>query len=239
MELKSKAFAEMLRRISVGDTIKECAIITTPHGSTCEAIDMTNAMMVHIDSSVHFGVDTTLGIADIATLIKYLNNPANETVDAVVMDNRLVFTNGGATFKYLLGKPETIGTVPSEYTENGLADVMNIAYGFTISEAVKSQYLDMAKLVKPQFVTLKMNSRGRVILDAGTETSNKFDIVLGDCVDTDKTFEPVTVRVMGEFLTNILTILAADRPAVLRLEEGVVAIVQDSDYWVLNHTQDI
>lgn len=239
MEIKSKELATMLKRISVGGVNKECAIITTPEGSSCEAVDMTSAMMVHIDSPVNFGINTTLGIADIDTLVKYLSNPANETVDAVVMDNRLVFTNGNATFKYLLGKPETIGTVPQEYTENGIEDVKGIQYGFTISDAVKSQYMDMAKIVKPQFVTLTMNRKGRVVLDGGTETSNKFDIVLGDVVEPVTDASSVSVRVMGDFFTNILTVLSIDKPAMVRLEEGVVAIIQDTDYWVLNHTQDI
>lgn len=237
MEIKSKEFAMMLKRIAVGGVNKECAIITTPEGSSCEAVDMTSAMMVHINSPVSFGINTTLGVADIDTLVKYLTNSANETVDAVVMDNRLVFTNGNTTFKYLLGKPETIGTVPSEYTENGLNDVLGIQYGFTISDAVKSQYMDMAKIVKPQFVTLTMNRKGRVILEGGTETSNKFDIVLGDVVEPVE--EGASVRVMGDFFTNILAVLSVDKPAQLRLEEGVVAIVQETDYWVLNHTQDI
>lgn len=237
MEIKSKEFAVMLKRIAVGGVNKECAIISTPHGSTCEAVDMTSAMMVHIDSPVTFGVDATLGIADIDTLVKYLNNPANETVDAVVMDNRLVFTNGNTTFKYLLGKPETIGTVPAEYTEEGLSEIMGIRYGFVISDTTKAQYMDMAKIVRPQFVTLTMNRKGRVILEGGTETSNKFDIVLGDVVEAVE--ESVSVRVMGDFFTNILSVLSVDKPAQLRLEEGVVAIVQESDYWVLNHTQDI
>lgn len=236
MEIKSKEFAAMLKRIAVGGVNKECAVITTPHGSSCEAIDMTSAMMVHINSPVTFGVDTTLGISDIDTLVKYLNKTA-ETVDAVVMDNRLVFTNGNTTFKYLLGKPETIGTVPAEYTENGLADIMGIKYGFVISEEVKNAYMDMAKIVKPQFVTLTMNRKGRVVLEGGAETSNTFSIILGDVVEPVE--EGTTVRVMGEFFTNILDILAVDKPAILRIEEGVVAIVQESDYWVLSHTQDI
>ena len=236
MEIKSKELATMLKRIAVGGVNKECAIITTPHGSTCEAVDMTSAMMVHINSPVNFGVDTTLGIADIETLTKYLNKTA-ETVDAVVMDNRLVFTNGNTTFKYLLGKPETIGTVPAEYTQDGLADIMGIKYGFVISEETKGSYMDMAKIVKPQFVTLTMNRKGRVILEGGAETSNIFSIILGDVVEPVE--EGTSVRVMGEFFTNILDILAVDKPAQIRLEEGVVAIVQESDYWVLNHTQDI
>ena len=236
MEIKSKELAMMLKRIAVGGVNRECAIITTPHGSTCEAVDMTSAMMVHINSPVNFGVDTTLGIADIETLIKYLNKTA-ETVDAVVMDNRLVFTNGNTTFKYLLGKPETIGTVPAEYTQDGLADIMGIKYGFVISEETKNAYMDMAKIVRPQFVTLNMNRKGRVILEGGAETSNTFSIILGDVVEPVE--EGTSVRVMGEFFTNIMDILAVDKPAQLRLEEGVVAIVQESDYWVLNHTQDI
>lgn len=239
MEIKSKEFAAMLKRISVGDIISECAIITTPEGSSCEAIDMTSAMMVHVNSPVTFGVKETLGIADISTLVKYLTNPANEVVDSVIMDNRMVFTNGNSTFKYLLGKPETIGTVPAEYTEDGLNDIMGIKYSFVISEANKSQYMDMAKLVKPQFVTLTMNRKGRVTLEGGTETSNKFSIVLGDVVEPVEEEGSVTVRVIGEFFTGILSVLSVDKPAQLRLEEGVVAIVQDSDYWVLNHTQDI
>ena len=151
----------------------------------------------------------------------------------------MVFTNGNSTFKYLLGKPETIGTVPAEYTEDGLNDIMGIKYSFVISEANKSQYMDMAKLVKPQFVTLTMNRKGRVTLEGGTETSNKFSIVLGDVVEPIEEEGSVTVRVIGEFFTGILSVLSVDKPAQLRLEEGVVAIVQDSDYWVLNHTQDI
>ncbi|MBR5573943.1 MAG: hypothetical protein IKW35_05565 [Paludibacteraceae bacterium] len=237
MEIKSKEFATMLKRIAVGGVNKECAIITSPHGSTCEAVDMTSAMMVHINSPITFGVDTTLGIADIETLTKYLNNSANETVDAVVMDNRLVFTNGNTTFKYLLGKPETIGTVPESYTEDGLSEIMGIKYSFVIDDKAKTQYTDMAKIVKPQFVTLTMNRKGRVILEGGTETSNKFDIVLGDVVEPVE--DSVSVRVMGDFFTNILAVLSVDKPAQLRLEEGVVAIVQETDYWVLNHTQDI
>lgn len=244
MEMQSKKLADMLKRISVCGIIKECVLIATKEGTSCVAVDMTSAMYTHINSSVSFGIDQQLGIADIATLIKYLDNPAHEKVDTVVMDNRLVFSANNANFRYLLGKPDTIGTVPADIPEDGsdFNDVLNIPYSLMLTDAAKSQYMDMAKLVKPPFVTLNMGAKGRVVLEAGTETSNKFDMVLGQSEDAaaNPPASPISVRVVGDFLTNILaTVAGSEEPTVLRLDADVMAIIQGTDFWVLNHTQDI
>ena len=244
MELQSKKLADMLKRVSLGDIIKECVLMATPEGTSCVAVDMTSALYTHINSPVSLGVNQQLGIAHIPTLIKYLDNPAHEKVDVVVMDNRLVFSANGTNFRYLLGKPDTIGTVPADLPEDGsdFNDVMNIRYSLILTDEVKKQFIDMEKLVKPPFVTLNMGVKGRVVLDAGTETSNKFDMVLGQSEDAAANLpaSPISVRVVGSFLTSILnTVTGSEEPTVLRLEEDAIAVIQGTDFWVLTHTQDI
>lgn len=234
MEIISRELADVLGKVYLGGLIKELVIRSDEQGITIAAVDIPDTMYCQVHSTLSLG-NREVGVGDLQLLIKYLMGNEN-TIDIVVQDNRLVCTKGDVNFKYLLTDPRIVATSPQELPENGLAQVTGLPFRLELTEALQEDYKRMAALIKPRAVTVTMGSRGRVLFNAGAESSHQFTSI-GGIVTTEETtpYPDISVRVLGDYLSAVFGVLSKAHKAYMYLppDGACVAIQQEADFWIL------
>jgi hypothetical protein len=135
----------------------------------------------------------------------------------------------------LLGDIRLIQSVSEDIITDGsdFEDVLALPYHIALTPVHIDTFNKLYSMIKPQQVRVTMGSRGRVILDAGRDTENKFDVVLGGAETSVDSYEEVSVLLLGSVFASVLDILDERFPATMYFNNEIVAVIQERNLWAM------
>lgn len=234
LSMNPQEFYEFLKRGTLNAGIGDAGVHSTANGSFIEAVDVSRTLYLHATTDISFG-ECSFGIPEVYTLMRYFKNCKEDEVSAVINDNRMIVSSGKSTLKYLLGDIRLIQSVSEDIITDGsdFEDVLALPYHIALTPEHIDTFSSLYSMVKPQQVRVTMGSRGRVILDAGRDTENKFDVVLGGAESSGGGYEEVNVLLLGSVFASVLDILDKKFPATLYFNNEIVAVIQERNLWAM------
>lgn len=234
LAMNPQEFCAFLKRGTLNSEIGDAGVFSTADGCFIESVDVSRTLYLHATTDISFG-DCKFGIPDVKTLIRFLSSIKEDEITAVINDNRLVLSSGKSTLRYLLGDVRLIQSVSEDIITDGsdFDDVLGLPYHIILTPEDVDTFCKFNKMVKPQQVRVKMGSRGRVTLDAGRDTENKFDIVLGSAESVNDGYETIDVLLLGSVFASVLEIIEPESPATMYFNNEIVAVVQGRNLWAM------
>lgn len=235
MEIKIKTFNRLLRRVHLNGLIEECVLNEGKNGvNSIQAIDLTNSLILSVTGKTNFEEFKQLGLSDLGTLCKYLENAEDKT-DLNVVENRLVFKNKFGSFKYLLSQPDLIPTSLDD--KDALSNLVdNCTHEVTLQEEFQKNFAQNMALTKTNNVTVTVGDN--VMMSGGLESEHQFSLKIGKpTVLKTSRDEKFSVPIYGSHFGAVLNVLdwsvRENLPKLMIRKGKPIILTQGKDVWAL------
>lgn len=254
IKIEKSQFLEMLKKIYLAGTIKEC-IINFENGKVySEAIDITNNIIVLAESETSInnpkykmasdGFTGILGLGDIEILIKFLSSVDCDKINVTISesDNKATFSTdkGKRKMLYLLTIPELIPTRlrmeeddENDYHSHFLDSTETV---LQISQEEAKDLISYINLSASKLVKIGIkNDVATFVVGSGTE--HRFSVSM----DLDEDVEDYEIQINGKNFATILSscVFSDENPTAINVgEEAEVVITDATTMWVLTIIED-
>lgn len=235
MEIKINTFNRLLRRVHLNGLIEECVLNEGKNGvNSIQAIDLTNSLILSVTGKTNFEEFDQLGLSDLGTLCKYLENAEDKT-DLNVVENRLVFKNKFGSFKYLLSQPDLIPTSLDE--KDALSNLVdNCTHEVTLQEEFQKNFSQNMALTKTNNVSIIVGEN--IIMSGGLDSEHQFSLKIGKPTVLKATREEkFSIPIYGTHFGAVLNVLdwsvRENLPKLLIKKGRPVIVKQGKDVWAL------
>ena len=224
---------QALESVYLGGIIEDCVITVKDNTAHIKAMDMTSSVYAQVSSPFEYK-DDVIGLGNLSLLIKYLKSYTSSKMSFLRNDNVLtVKPENGGTLKYLLSQVDLVPTYNSEWEDSDdpiKAAVASQTCKLELKEESVKEFLKLMGLFKPNGVTITVSKRGRVSIQGGNTTEHQFTVIIGDA---DPQEEPISVKLYGNNINAVFSVLSFAKPVYMYMVGGEVLIQADGFAWVL------
>lgn len=227
--------ARALDNVLLGNLIEECVITFEDDKAYIKAMDLTSSLYIQTVADIEHD-DIQIGVGSLPLFVKYLHMISDVDVTIKHKDTRMMI------------KPKTGGVVNYKLAQVDLIPTFDSDWGDLIEEALEeydsstklkqvpiSEFLSIMGLFTPNSVYFEVDSKGKVILHGGKETSHMFEVELGKIKGVD----PCSLKVYGKHLTPVLSSIDYnEEPRLYLKQDDAVIISTNKSSWILQLIKD-
>lgn len=225
----TKILAKVLKECHLNGLIEECLLVIKKGKGSIEAVDPTNSLIAIIKGErvASKDVSSTLGLGDLALLIKFLSPITDKELSFDDTDEgRLTLRCKDKRKKlmYLLTEPELIPTrlAEEESKTELIDDIIEKSEEVELEEGPIRDFLSNITLLKTDTVRL-YGKEDLVMFECGESTGHMIEIVIAKMT----TFNKIEVRLSGDHLAKIFNTIDFDGKVEPKLyfSKGASAVI--------------
>lgn len=244
--IKTDSALALLKQVYLGGIINECVMELDKGKATIEAVDITASIVFVSTASVGSKkLRGELGLGNLELLIKFLSTMKDPKLNVEISENRMMISRKDKRRRldYLLSQPALIPTRlrMDEDDQNDPAEAFMkmVEVRAELNEGFIKDISSYVATLKTKIVTIDIEGED-VVFTLGPKSEHQFKLSLPLTEEADEDF---TLRVNGESLAKILSILEfneEDDPATIGFGDDVPVIIEsEGALWAISPSEDV
>lgn len=233
MNLDTKKFHDMLRKVSLGGLVVDCFLQIEGANGKMSALDPTNTIFVQSEGKI--GDDKSckeiLSLREIGKLCKFIGDvkEKEENIEVEIKDNRLcLFTKARGDVKFLLGEIEKN---QREKSQKGIEEILKtVKNKKDLNSGKIDEILYFVNLLSCEELRFKVKN-GRVSMGSLDNSMQVFSVSMGK-----EDAEDLELRFNAQFFKAVMTEIeweSKEVPAMLYEKDSPIVFQQGKSVWIL------